>query len=202
MQPQAEETEQPQPRHLLLDAYTLLHDLVYILAFITFFFVFAIRLVGVDGKSMNMTLYDGDYVALLSNAFYDEDDVQQGDIVVASVPTFDEGRPIVKRVIATAGQTIDMIDGVVYVDGEAIDEPYINGVDCTYPQSSYAYPLVVPEGCVFLMGDNRLASRDSRWFEIGMVDTRYLLGKMLFVVWPGDNGGSEKWSLGRLGGVS
>ena len=197
-----EPKQEPEEKSLLFDVYTLLHDLVYILAFITFFFVFAIRLVGVDGKSMNMTLYDGDYVALLSNAFYDHDHVAQGDIVVASVPSFEDGKPIVKRVIATEGQTLDLIDGVVYVDGTPLDEEYINGVDCTYEQSDYGYPITVPEGCVFLMGDNRMASRDSRWYEIGMVDTRYLLGKVLFLVWPGTNGQTESRDFGRVGSVS
>ena len=88
------------------DIYAVLHDFVYILAAITLVFVFLIRLVGVSGPSMTPTLLDGEYVALLSN--FISRDYEQGDIVVATVPTFDDARPIVKRVIATAGQTVDI----------------------------------------------------------------------------------------------
>ena len=98
-----------------MECYTLLHDLVYILVFVTILFVFALRVVSVSGPSMYPTLVDTDYVALLSNVFYSDSDIQNGDVVVALAPQFDD-EPIVKRVIATAGQTVD-IDftmGIVY----------------------------------------------------------------------------------------
>ena len=88
--------------------------------------------------------------------------------------------PIVKRVIATEGQTVD-IDfeaGVVYVDGEALDEPYIN--EPTYMEEGTEFPLTVPEGCIFVMGDNRNHSSDSRDSRLGTVDTRCVLGKAVF----------------------
>ena len=113
-----EQTPKKEPKNPLYDCYSLLHDLVYILAAITIVFVFFVRLVGVDGPSMMPTLQDGDYVALLSNLFMG--DLEQGDVIVARKESFENGEPIVKRVIATEGQTVDIdfANGIVYVDGE------------------------------------------------------------------------------------
>ena len=94
-----EQTPKKEPKNPLYDCYSLLHDLVYILAAITIVFVFFVRLVGVDGPSMMPTLQDGDYVALLSNLFMG--DLEQGDVIVARKESFENGEPIVKRVIAT-----------------------------------------------------------------------------------------------------
>ena len=166
----------------LKELYVLLHDLVYILAFVTLFFVFALRLVSVDGYSMYPTLDDHDYVALLSNVLYQ--DVKAGDIVVARVPTFSDD-PIVKRVIATEGQTVD-IDferGVVYVDGQPLEEDYI--YELTHNQfydRGVTFPLRVNEGCVFVMGDNRLHSEDSRALGAFRIDE--FVGKNGFVIFP------------------
>ena len=107
------------------EAYTWLHDVVSCLAFVMILFVFFLRLIGVSGPSMTPTLLNGDRVILLSNFLYQ--DVEAGDIVVMQIPTFDE-EPIVKRVIAKGGQTVD-IDfeaGAVYVDGVMLQENYIN----------------------------------------------------------------------------
>ena len=135
---------------------------------------------------MNRTLLDGDYLLLVSNLFCGE--LEQGDIVVASKKSFDDGAPIVKRVIATAGQTVD-IDfnaGIVYVDGVALDEDYTWTLTNTH--GGTVFPLVVEEGCVFVMGDNRNNSRDSRYTEIGQIDNREILGKAIFLFLPGTNG--------------
>ena len=120
-QPAAPKEEKPS---LWIECYTLLHDLVYILVFVTILFVFALRVVSVSGPSMYPTLVDRDYVALLSNVFYSGSDIQNGDVVVALAPRFDD-EPIVKRVIATAGQTVDIdfTRGIVYVDGAARMSP-------------------------------------------------------------------------------
>ena len=183
-----EETAQEQPRRRGADAYLLLHDLVYILVAVTLLFTFAIRMVGVSGPSMTPTLLNGDNVALLSNFFYHE--VEAGDVVVMRIPSFDD-QPIVKRVIAKGGQTVD-IDfeaGVVYVDGKALEEDYINDLTHLNYADGLSYPVTVPEGCLFVMGDNRNESADSRYGPIGLADERYVLGKVLAIVWP----------LGRLG---
>ena len=111
----------------------------------------------------------------------------------------EETAPIVKRVIATEGQTVD-IDfnlGQVYVDGELLDEDYIN--DYTYREEGTVFPLTVPEGEVFLMGDNRNHSNDSRDSSLGTVDTRLLIGKAVFLVFPGRDYLTEQREFGRIG---
>ena len=176
--------EEKKKKNPAADVYAVLHDFVYILAAITLIFVFVIRLEGVSGPSMTPTLLDGEYMALLSN--FISRDYEQGDIVVATVPTFDDARPIVKRVIATAGQTVDIdfSNGEVRVDGVLLEEPYINEPTLTDFDSGLDYPVTVPEGCVFLMGDNRNHSADSRYAPIGCVDTDYILGKVILRIFP------------------
>lgn len=177
---------------------------MYILVFVTILFVFALRVVSVSGPSMYPTLVDRDYVALLSNVFYSGSDIQNGDVVVALAPRFDD-EPIVKRVIATAGQTVDIdfTRGIVYVDGAALDEPYINEpTHLQFDSRGVTFPLTVEEGHVFLMGDNRNNSSDSRLASIGQVDTRYILGKVLFVMMPGYDKVKDTRDFGRIGGVS
>ena len=105
-----------------------LQDLIHLLMVIVLLFLLVFRIIIVSGDSMYSTLWDGDYLLLLSNVFYHEP--EQGDIVVISKESFDHGKPIVKRVIATEGQTVD-IDfdlGIVYVDGEALEENYIHNL--------------------------------------------------------------------------
>ncbi|MCI8524627.1 MAG: signal peptidase I [Oscillospiraceae bacterium] len=201
--------EQETPKSVGYQLHTLLHDLVYILACVTILFVFAIRLVGVDGDSMYPTLHHTDYLGLLSNVFYR--DVEPGDVVVLAVPFF-EDKPIVKRVVAAGGQTVD-IDferGIVYVDGEALDEPYINEPTyLSYAESGQAltYPVTVPEGCLFVMGDNRNHSADSRFAPVGLVAERDVLGKVLWILVPGADPESSypdarSRDFSRIGGVS
>ena len=101
-----------------------LHDLVFLIAGVLLVFSLLLRVVIVSGPSMNSTLVDGDWLLLLGNVLYR--DPQYGDIIVASKDGFDDGKPIIKRVIATEGQVVDIdfAAGIVYVDGEALDEPY------------------------------------------------------------------------------
>ncbi|MBR7178484.1 MAG: signal peptidase I [Oscillospiraceae bacterium] len=179
-----------------------LHDIVYILALILLLFTFCVRIVIVSGSSMFPTLVDGDYLLLINNPLCGE--LEQGDIVVAAMDRFRGGEAIVKRVIATEGQTVD-IDfraGIVYVDGVALEEDYIN--TATHLSEGMEFPLVVDEGCVFLMGDNRGDSRDSRAPEIGLVDEREILGRAVFLVLPGTGRGeyTVERDFGRIGGLS
>lgn len=159
-------------------------------------FTFLIRLIGVDGHSMVPTLQNGDRLLVLSSLL--DHDYEYGDIVVLREESFLE-EPIVKRVIATEGQTVD-IDfeaGIVYVDGEALDEPYIN--EPTYMEEGTEFPLTVPEGCIFVMGDNRNHSSDSRDSRLGTVDTRCVLGKAVFLAFPGADDVTGKREFGRIG---
>ena len=179
-----------------------LHDVVYILALILVLFTFCMRVVIVSGSSMFSTLVDGDYLLLINRPLCGE--LEQGDIVVASMERFKDGEPIVKRVVATEGQTVD-IDfraGVVYVDGVALQEDYI--YTPTHLSEGMEFPLVVDEGCLFLMGDNRGDSRDSRAPEIGLVDRRDILGRAVFLLIPGTGRGEYtiEWDAGRIGGLN
>ena len=174
-----------------------IHDLIYLLAGIMIVFLLVFRVIVVSGSSMYSTLVDGDYLLLLSNVFYQEP--ENGDIVVISKETFDNGKPIVKRVIATEGQTVDIDfdNGIVYVDGIALKEDYIHSL--TTVDEGTDFPLTVKEGCIFVLGDNRGVSLDSRNPHIGQIDTREVLGKALFLMYPGTHYGQMPRDFDRLG---
>jgi len=177
-----------------------LHDVAYLIAAVVVIFLLLFRVVVVSGTSMNDTLYDGDFLLLVSNVFYKQP--KAGDVIVASKDTFDNGAPIVKRVIATEGQLVD-IDfnkGIVYVDGTALEEPYTKTLTTMY--EGVNFPLRVAEGCIFVLGDNRGDSKDSRSPDIGQIDTRQVVGKVIFLFLPGTNRGNEKFDLGRIGVIS
>lgn len=148
-------------------------------------FLFLGRTVGVIGGSMENTLFEGERL-VISKLFYTP---EYGDIVVLRQDTF-RNEPIVKRVIATEGQTVDIDfeECVVYVDGVALDEPYTKdyGNYTYYDQQDFDGEITVPEGCVFVMGDNRNGSTDSRTDSIGCVDARKILGKVIFRIGPLD----------------
>ena len=142
-------------------------------------FVFLGRMVNVVGSSMYPTLEENDKI-FISNLFYTP---KQGDIVVLRKEAF-MSEPIVKRVIAVGGQKID-IDfdtGIVYVDNVAMQEQYVN--ELTFERENFEGPVTVPEGSVFVMGDNRNASTDSRYATLGCVDTRYIMGRVYCTVFP------------------
>ena len=174
-----------------------LHDLVTLLAGILLVLLLLFRIVIVSGPSMNNTLLDGDYLLLLSNNLYPNP--KHGDIIVASKDDFKDGEPIIKRVIATEGQTVDIdfAAGIVYVDGIALQEDYT--LTPTNLAEGIAFPITVDEGCLFVMGDNRNESKDSRNPEIGLVDKREVLGKAIFLLIPGTDGGSVQPQYSRIG---
>ena len=182
-----------------------LHDLVILLAVVVVVFLLLFRVVVVSGTSMNSTLLDGDYLLLAGRIFYSEP--KQGDIIVASKESFENGAPIVKRVIATEGQWVD-IDfhaGIVYVgdrrdDLQPLEEPYV--FTPTNVPEGVKFPLEVQENCIFVMGDNRNDSKDSRNPEIGQVDCREVLGKVIFLFFPGNNKGEYSRDFTRIGVVS
>jgi len=189
---EAQNENKEQAKSFLLELYDMLHDLIYILAAITLLFVFVVRLVGVEGESMLPTLHNGDFLLLESNFIYDPDDIKNGDIVVLNAPYhWEKDRQlIVKRVIATEGQTVD-IDyetSKVYVNGICLQEDYINEqviYQLYHGDSALKLPAVVPEGHIFVLGDNRNNSSDSRFAPVGMIDERCVLGKALMILLPG-----------------
>ena len=176
-----------------------MHDLLYMLVVIILLFLLVFRVIVVSGSSMYDTLIDGDYLLLISNLFYH--DPQYGDIIVVSKETFDDGAPIIKRIIATEGQTVD-IDfdlGQVYVDGTALQEDY--AYTPTNVDEGMTFPLTVEENCVFAMGDNRNRSRDSRSPEIGQIDKREILGKAIYLFLPGTDEGHAGPDYERMGAI-
>lgn len=177
-----------------------LHDIVILVAVILLVFSVLLRVVIVSGHSMNDTLVNGDCLLLLSNLFYREP--ERGDIIVARKADFEDGKPIIKRVIATEGQkvNIDFDAGIVYVDDVALDEPYT--LTPTTLHEGVSFPLTVDKGCVFVLGDNRDESKDSRSPEIGLIDCREILGKAIFVLFPGDDDGDIQRDLSRIGVIS
>ena len=174
------------------DVFDWVEILVHAILAVVLCFSFLFRIATIDGESMTNTLQNGEKV-IITNLAYEP---KAGDIVVISrnrensVYTANVGnKPIIKRIIATEGQTVD-IDfekGVVYVDGVALEEGYTRTP--TNLKYDIDFPVRVDEGCVFVLGDNRNNSLDSRSSQIGdygMIDTRYILGHAVCRIFPFD----------------
>lgn len=172
------------------DLFFWLQALVAALVLLILLFAFVGRVITVDGTSMFPTLHHKD-VLLVHNIRYTP---EQGDIIVLTKDFSGYvGQPIVKRVIAVGGQTvrIDYEQDKVFVDDEAVDEPYLNEAVMNRPGGSLTIDeLTVPEGCVFVLGDNRNHSSDSRHVELGAIDERYILGKAVMIIFPFSNFGT------------
>ena len=168
------------------EAYDWIQSLISALLICVLVFVFVLRIMDVHGTSMFPTLNNGDKV-LVSDLFYEP---ARGDIVVFKKDSYDDNKALVKRVVAVAGDVvnIDFERGVVYVNGEALEEDYIDVLTTT--KIDFIGPQTVPDNCLFVMGDNRNASTDSRDKRIGMVDKRLVIGKVLLVVYPFNSFGS------------
>ena len=168
--------------------YDWLQALAVALVCIILIFVFVGRFIYVDGDSMNPTLWDKDMMVVQTLGYTPA----QGDVVVLTKYFANVRGPIVKRVIAVGGQTVD-IDydaGTVTVDGVKLSEPYIKEpMQQPFDSRMGNEHVVVPEGSVFVMGDNRNNSSDSRFLELGTVDERYVIGRALFVALPFGNFG-------------
>ena len=161
------------------ETFDWIQSLVVALFACVLIFTFLVRVVGVVGTSMLNTLHPGDRI-LVSNLFYTP---KRGDIIVLRKESFNS-EPIVKRVIATEGETvtIDFEGGIVYVDGVALDEPYT--LEPTHRRIDFGDSVTVPEGCLFVMGDNRNDSKDSRMSVVGFIDEKYIMGKVVGRIMP------------------
>ncbi len=163
------------------DLYLNVRVLVSIMAVFVLMFTFVVRIIVVSGPSMENTLINGDLILVWSLGYTP----QQGDIVVLTQERYQEDS-IVKRVIATEGQTVDIdyYSAVVYVDGKPLVEPYTKERMMVPSYGEGLNHVTVPEGCIFVMGDNRNNSADSRYPDIGIVDTRCVIGHGLVVLFP------------------
>ena len=164
------------------DLYYWTQALIVVLVGLILVCTLAGRVIRVVGSSMVPTLHENDLLLLWSVGYTP----QRGDVVVLRKESF-LSYPVVKRVIATGGEhvTVDYTTGTVSVDGVALDEPYINGlmVDTGSPNMT-VLDVTVPEGSIYVMGDNRNHSSDSRDERLGTVDERYVLGKALCRIFP------------------
>ena len=167
------------------DVYEWMQSLVSALLVCVLVFAFLFRIIGIIGDSMKPTFHNNDSV-VISKLFYEP---KQGDVVVLRKLSFQE-EPIIKRIIAVEGQTVDIDfeNGIVYVDDQLLTEPYI--AEPTLTPIDFDGKITVPENCVFVMGDNRNNSTDSRSSFIGCVDTRYIMGKVLLRLLPIDQFGT------------
>ncbi|MDE7261187.1 MAG: signal peptidase I [Oscillospiraceae bacterium] len=180
--------------------YCWAQSLIIALATVILLFTFGIRLIGVSGPSMQNTLYTGDQLLVLNALFCD---FKAGDVVVINDYNAQLSDTLVKRIVAVGGQTVDIdfARGIVYVDGEALDEHYIK--EPTYSEEGLSFPVTLAEDEVFVMGDNRNHSTDSRSTLLGPVNVGYLQGKALLLIMPGETPdlGKRDWSrLGKLQG--
>jgi signal peptidase I len=167
---------------LMVELYEWLEAIAFALSIVVILFTFVFRVVSVSGPSMNPTLISGDRV-ILNSLFFTP---SNGDIVVITQPNSHDNEPLIKRVIAVEGQTIalDPENDTVTVDGVVLNENYILEEDLKSAGNAYEYPLTVPKGKVFVMGDNRNDSFDSRADGLGMVDEDYIMGRAIFRIYP------------------
>ena len=180
------------------ELYEWVQALVSSVLIVVLIFTFVIRLIGVDGHSMLPTLQHGDRLLVLNSTLCGK--YEYGDIVIVRKDTF-MSQPIVKRVIATEGQTVDIdfTTGSVWVDDYLLDEPYIN--ELTFTDEGMDFPVTLGEGEVFVMGDNRNASDDSRNPRLGCVDERYIIGKAVILAFPGRDVRTDQRVYSRIGGI-
>lgn len=165
----------PMGRRAVLTIYDIVGTLIVSLCVFSALFFYVFRIVGVDGASMLPTLQDGDMLVLSVS----EDSYQRGDIIVVE-RTMNE--PLIKRIIAVGGETISIDSaGIVYINGKRLPEDYIQGKTVL---RDFPGEMKVPHGSLFVMGDNRTVSKDSRSNEVGLISVESVVGKAVYCVWP------------------
>ena len=190
----AAKKDEPRLSGFASEAYEWLEAIAFALAIVVLIFTFIFRIVSVDGTSMTPTLQDKDRV-LVSSMFYTPED---GDIIIIAPSNNSVNEPLVKRVIATGGQYIQIVDGVAYV-GDTADtmQPYIivglEAMNSSGDWIDFSTPMLVPEGKVFVLGDNRNDSLDSRSSRVGLIDEDYVIGKVILRIYPFN-------TFGKIGG--
>lgn len=191
-----EKTAEKQPDRLENSIYDWARSLITAVVGVVLLFTFLARLIGVSGPSMQNTLYTGDRILVLNSMFCD---FQPGDVVVVNAYNAQLDDTLVKRIIAVGGQTVDIdfVTGTVYVDGEPLDEPYIK--EPTYTTDGTTFPLTLAGDEVFIMGDNRNHSTDSRSTQLGPVKEGYIQGKAILLLFPGETPDTEKRDWSRIG---
>lgn len=173
-------------RQTLSTVYDWVGTMVAALVAIVLFFSFLVQGVSVSGDSMEPTLHSGDrlFLSRLSN------DYTYGDIIVVDRYAIE---PLIKRVVAVGGDLVEITkDCLLYVNGVAVEELYTQGL--TVPRDMDG-PVMVPEGHVFVLGDNRGISKDSRMTEIGMISVKDIVGKAVLRYWPFSSFGSPYGNL-------
>ncbi|MBQ8917734.1 MAG: signal peptidase I [Oscillospiraceae bacterium] len=171
--------KEKKPFSLKKEVMEWMETLVWATVAVVLVFTFLGRTAVVSGSSMLPTSHAGDRMLISSLGYTPE----YGDVVVFAEKSGDKEN-LIKRVIATEGQTVDINfeTGEVSVDGVVLEEPYI--YEQTEEEGNIEFPATVPEGHIFVLGDNRNNSRDSRFGSIGMVDERLILGRAYWQIFP------------------
>lgn len=186
---ETEKNDKEKKRRPFADAYEWVSSLVFAVLLMLALNLFGFRSITVHGDSMKNTLLNTNQI-IASSCFYN---IEHGDIVVIQADKIYNqnsgffGEPIIKRVIGLSGDVIrfDFEAGEVYRNGEKLSEPYIAEATTLKQQCESGIDYVVPENCVFVMGDNRNVSRDSRdMASVGFVDKNLIMGKALFRYFP------------------
>jgi len=181
-------SQPPKESRFTCACFELTEVLVSAVLAIAILFSFALRFAGVLGHSMLPTLHHHDRLAVTAHM----STPRRGAIVIISPRANDYREPLVKRIVAIAGDEVDLRDGRVWINGQATDEPYLPASIETSPApglSDLEFPVVVPENEVFVLGDNRGGSTDSRHGAVGFVRTDDILGRVLFRMWPSPRAG-------------
>ena len=194
--PAGTEGKRKEPESLEGTLYCWAQALISAVVGVVLLFTFGFRLIGVSGPSMQNTLYTGDRLLVLNAAYCN---FQAGDVVVINDYNAELDETLVKRIVAVGGQTVDIdfSSGTVYVDGAALEESYIK--ERTLTSEGIEFPLTLEEDEVFVMGDNRNHSTDSRSDRLGPVKEGYLQGKAVLLLAPGKTPDTNRYDWGRIG---